>query len=354
MTEDTDPSPSDTDAAEDRLEAARELVGVEPMWSGRILHTAVELGLIAVLGDEPVSAEHVAAERDLDPDRTYRLLRAMAHFDVLAEDGAGRFTLTPLGEYFEADHPQSVRDDLRFNRSPEWTRAMLHMPDVVREGGPSGFVREFGREFFTYVRENPAFGDRYEAIMAYASRDHPDQILAALDTYDFSQFSHVCDVGGGRGRLLCHLLEATPHLRGTVLDLPSVVDDDGLWADRLGVEDRCTYVAGDMFETVPRADAYLLKWILHNFDDADCRRILSTVHEAAPPDGRLFVLETVLPGPGTAHYAKRLDMAMMVQVGGRERTEDEYATLLADAGWRHVETWVPEEGPLRILEAEPV
>lgn len=180
-------------------------------------------------------------------------------------------------------------------------------------------------------------------------------VLDALDPYDFSRFSHVCDVGGGRGHLLCHVLEAIPHLRGTVLDLPGVVtEEERRWASKLDVTDRCTYVGGDMFERVPEADAYFLKWILHNWDDEECRQILSTVHEAAPADGRLFVIESVVPGPGTPHFAKRLDVTMMAQVGGRERTEAEYAALLERADWELVERWTPEEGPLSILEAEKV
>jgi hypothetical protein len=106
-----------------------------------------------------------------------------------------------------------------------------------------------------------------------------------------------------------------------------------------------------MFEDVPRADAYVLKWILHNWDDEECQQILSTIHEAAPADGRLFIIESVVPGPETSHYAKRLDVSMMVQVGGRERTRDEYLSLLERTGWEFVARRDPEEEPLSVLEA---
>lgn len=362
-----DETGSDTDAPErmeDLVEEATDLIGTEELWRGQILHTGAELGLFEALDDGPASATDLAADLDLDADGTYRLLRAMEHFGVIEgtanEDGGDDedededrlFSLARVGELFLADHPRSVRRELLFNRSPEWIRAMLHMPDVVSEGGPPGFVREFGSGFFEYVQEDPEFGERYNGLIELASRDHPDRILDALDAYDFSRFSEVCDVGGGRGRLLCHLLKANPHLRGTVLELPGVVaEEDRLWASKLGVADRCRYVTGDMFEGVPRADAYVLKWILHNFDDEECRRILSTVHESAPPDGRLFVVEAVVPDPETSHFAKRRDVTMMVQVGGRERTRDEYVSLLNRTGWEFVEAWVPEEGPLSVLEA---
>lgn len=350
-----DATATESERVAELVAKAEDLIDTEGLWRGRILYTGVDLGMFEVLDDDPTAATDLAAELGLNEDRTYRLLRALAYFGVLEEDENRRFWLTPVGELFRADHPHSVRTDLLFNRSPEWVLSMLHMPEVVKEGGPSGFVREFECEFFEYVESNPEFGAVYNALMEFASRDHPDQVLDALDAYDFSQFSHVCDVGGGRGHLLCHVLEAIPHLRGTVLDLPGVVtEEERRWAPKLNVTDRCTYVGGDMFERVPEADAYVLKWILHNWDDEECRQILSTVHEAAPADGRLFVIESVVPGPGTPHFAKRLDVTMMAQVGGRERTEAEYAALLERADWELVERWTPEEGPLSILEAEKV
>lgn len=349
---DDNEDPTNEPESDAPVDEANALIGTEGLWSGRILYTGVELGLFEVLDEDPTSASNLAADRNLDADNTYRLLRALAHLGALEEDGDQRFSLTPVGELFQADHPHSVRNDLLFNRSPEWAVAMLHLSAVVEDGGPSGFVREFGSEFFEYLERNPDFGDRYDAIMEFASRNHPDQVLGALDDYDFSKFSHICDVGGGRGRLLCHVLKENPRLRGTVLERPSVVaEEDRLWAPKLGVADRCTYTGGDMFEAVPEADAYFLKWVLHNFDEEECRQILSTVHQSTPSDGRLFVIETVVPDPGTPHYAKRLDITMMVQTGGRERTEEEYARLFEQTGWRFVETWVPEEGPLTVLEA---
>lgn len=352
MTDDPEAPAAESERIGDLVGEATDLIGTEELWRGRILHTGVALGVFEVLDVDPLSARDLAAELDLDADSTYRLLRALAHFGVLDEDEQRRFSLTPVGELFQASHPHSVRSDLLFNRSHEWVLSMLHMPDIVRDGGPSGFVREFGCDFFEYVREHPEFGERYNALMESASRNQPSRILDALAEYDFSQFSRICDVGGGRGHLLCHVLKAHPHLHGTVLDVPAVVaKEDRLWAPELNVADRCTYLGGDMFDEVPEADAYFLKWILHNFGDDECLQILSNIDEAAPADRRLFVIETILPGPGTPHDAKRRDITMMVQTGGRERTKGEYASLLERADWELVETWVPDEGSVRVLEA---
>lgn len=345
--------PTDQSDHGDRLVArATDLIGTDKLWSGQLLYAAVQLGVIDRVGDDPIEASAVADGLDLHADNCYRFLRALSHFGVLEEDRDRRFTLTSLGELFRADHPNSVRHLLLVDRSPEWVLPMLHLEDIVREGGPTGFVREFGLEFFEYLEEHPSFSEVFNDHMTKRSQRETDLVLEALDEYDFSAVSDVCDVGGGHGYLVCRLLDTYPHLDGTVLERPTVIaEEDRLWAPKLGVADRCTYEVGDMFRAVPAADAYLMKFILHDWNDDDCFRILSTVREAAPPDGRLFVIEAVVPGPNEPHFAKRLDMTMLVHVGGRERTEAEYADLLERAGWSLETRWTPEEGPISVLEA---
>jgi O-methyltransferase domain len=123
-----------------------------------------------------------------------------------------------------------------------------------------------------------------------------------------------------------------------------------LWADTMGVADRCTYMPGDMFHEVPRADAYLMKRILHDWNDAQCRQILATLHRAAPPQGRVLIIEAVVPGPDTPHFAKLFDIHMLIWGTGRERTEEEYAALLAGAGWTYRQTWYPASKMLGVVE----
>lgn len=346
-------TPTNTsDQVEDPVAEAMSLVGTDKLWSGQLLYTSVQLGILEVLSDDPTAASVIADELGLHADNCYRLLRALSHFDVLEEDHDRRFRLTPIGELFQPEHPDSVRHQLLVDRSPEWVRPMLHLDEIIKEGDPNGFVREFGVDFFDYLDENPAFAEVFNTHMTARSQRETGLVLDALDGYEFAEFSHICDVGGGHGHLACRLLEAYPHLDGTVLELPSVIaEEDQLWAPKLGVGDRCTYEVGDMFDAVPEADAYFLKFILHDWDDEDCVRILLNIFDAAPPDGRVFVIEAVVPGPKASHFAKRLDMTMMVHVGGRERTEGEYAELFERADWELVETWIPEEGPLSVLEA---
>lgn len=350
MPDDTPDDGNQTEPDAALIEEAHELVN--DLWSGQLLRATVDLGVFELLDDEPTPAAVIADELDLHPDRSYRVLRVLATEGVLIEDEQRRFSVTELGECFQRDHPTSVLPVLMFLHSREYVSSMLHLSDIMREGGPDGFVREFGREIFDYIDEHEEFGRRFNRFMTFASQQQTDQVIAALDSRDLTGISTICDIGGGHGHLLAHLLAEYPHLDGTVLELPSVIDEaDEHWAPKLGVDDRCTYVAGDMFDSVPAAEAYLMKWILHDWDDDDCVEILSTIHEAAPPDGRLFIAEAVIRGPDQSDHAKQLDMPMMVLMGGRERTLSEYERLLERAGWKLTEQWVPDAGPMNVLEA---
>lgn len=323
---------------------------IEGRWASQILTTALELGLLARIGEEPTPASGVAEELDLDPDNTYRLLRALGSLGVVDESEGRRFAITPVGSLFQPGTPFHALT--RLTHAPPVRAAWDHLPEIVRDGGPHGFQREFGRTIFEHRVEEPSFGRLFNAAMSSSSAPQTRWTLDALDSYDFSRFSHVCDVGGGHGHLLASLLAAVPHLEGTVLDLPDVLaDEDALWAADLGVEDRCDYVVGDMFEAVPVADAHFLKRILHNWTDEECVRILDTVHNASPAGGCVFVVEGVVPGPGTPHPAKLHDVNMMAVEGGRERTIEEYEALLARSGWELVEQWNPSNGTISVVEA---
>ena len=325
---------------------------VSEFMAGQILFAGVKLGIFDVLEENGRPASAVADELDLQPEYAYRLLRALASLGFLNEAADQHFSLTPTGKLYQNDHPRSLRDGILTWLSPEFISSWLHLSDIIKEGGPSGFVREFGCNSFDYAEENPEFAAAFNGSQTIQSQLSTPQVLDALASYDFTQFSHVCDVGGGQGHTLSHLLEAHPHLEGTILDLPHVVEDDaGHWAPQLGVEDRCSYIAGDMFEAVPIADAYILKFILHDWPDEECVNILSTIHAAAPADGRVFIIERLLPGPDTSHPSKRADIEMMVINDSRERTEAEYRTLLDRADWEFVTRWKPEEGPVSVLEA---
>lgn len=324
-------------------------------WRSQTLYAGVELGVFEVVGEYPMHAVEIADRVEIDRENGYRLLRALGSLGLLDETTDRRFSITPAGELLQGDHPESLRGVALLEESPTLTALWTHLPDLVREGEQNAFDREFGRSGSVEYREtHPEYDQVFNDAMTSYSRMQSAWTLEMFDGDDFSDVSQVCDVGGGRGHLLCSLLKEYPHLEGTVLELPFVVEEaEGLLAPRMGVADRCTYVAGDMFEAVPEADMYLMKYILHDYNDEECTRILSTIRESAPADARLFAIEHIVPDPETSHFAKLFDLHMLVATTGRERTTEEYADLLAHGGWEYVETHYPENELVGAVEAVP-
>ena len=183
-------------------------------------------------------------------------------------------------------HPQSLNPMARLEEGPQHYALWKHLPAMVRDGKQNAFVREFGRMAFDYALENPDYAERFKQAMTSYSAVQSSLVLEALRDYDFSRIHTFCDVAGGYGHLMCALLQAHPHMAGIVFDLPEVVEDvDQLWASKLGLQARCRHVGGDMFESVPSADAYSLKMILHDWNDGECIEILSNIRKAATGAG---------------------------------------------------------------------
>jgi ubiquinone/menaquinone biosynthesis C-methylase UbiE len=254
-------------------------------------------------------------------------LRALASIGLLTEDDRRGFCLTEAGALLREDHPHSLKAMALHEEGPVLYTAWKQLVPMLRDGHQEGFVREFGMKLFDYTRANPAFGAVFNQAMTSYSAIQTQEVLASLAAEDFLRTRTLCDVGGGHGHLACALAQAYPHLNVTILDLPEVVaQTDQLWAPKLGLSERCRYVAGDMFREVPAADAYLLKFVLHDWSDAECLRILANARRAVTGGGRMFVAELIVPGPAEPHFAKLFDIHMML-VSGRQRTSAEYAEL---------------------------
>jgi hypothetical protein len=320
-------------------------------WRSQILYAGVKLGVFDALASGPRNAGSVASALDVDAGMLYRLMRALGSLELLKEDNTKTFSLTPLGELLCRDHPHTLRGVTLLEEGPEHYAAWKHLPTLITEGQQNAFVREFGQPAFAYAVQHPSYGAVFNEAMSSYSSTYSLLVLEALASYDFSGLSHLCDVGGGHGHTLCSLLVKYPHLKGTVLELPSVIENSELlWANKLGVGDRCTYVPGDMFREVPLADAYMVKAVIHDWSDAEGVQILSTMHRAAPPHGRVLLMEQVVPGPDTPHFAKLFDIHMLIWGTGRERTLEEYAGLLERAGWTYRQTWYPASKMLGVVE----
>jgi hypothetical protein len=208
-----------------------------------------------------------------------------------------------------------------------------------------------GTNFFDYLDTNPELAAVFNDAMTSMSAMAIDPVLAA---YDFSRFGQIVDVGGGHGSLLAAVLKSAPNANGVLFDLPSVVEGAPPVLDVAGIADRCTVSAGSFMEAVPEGgDAYLLKTIIHDWDEETALLILRNVRAAMSPKAKLLLLEMVLPEHDSAHFGTMLDLEMLVVAGGKERTRSEYANLLARAGFQ-LERVVETAGPLSIVEARTV
>ncbi len=321
-------------------------------WRSQILHAGVRLGIFDALAEGPRAAARMAQQLSLDPVMSYRLLRGLACIGVLREDDDRVFSLTEAGTFLRADHPQSLRGMTLLEEGPEHYAVWKHLCAMVRDGKQDGFRREFGHPIFAHTGADPAYKAVFNEAMTSYSAGETQLVLEALSACDLSRISHLCDVGGGHGHLLCSLLGKVPAARGTVYDLPATFEArDRLLAGKLGAADRCSYVPGDMFASVPAADAYVMKHILHDWNDGECVQILRNIHAASPAHARVFVAEYVVPDPQTPHFAKLFDVHMMCATSGQERTEPEYAVLYGQSGWKFVRTWYPQSRLMGVAEA---
>ena len=320
-------------------------------WKSQILYAGVKLGVFDSLRTAPKPASEIAQELGLDLSLSYRLLRALASIDFLNEKDGQIFSITPLGEYFRKDHPQTLRGVILLEEGPEHYAIWKHLVDIVKDGKQDGFVREFDMRIFDYLLQNQSYAEVFNNAMSSYSATHTKLVLEALKNYDFSRLHTLCDIGGGHGHLICNILQEHPQLKGTILELESTIKNkEMLWAVKMGLSDRCNYLAGDMFQEVPSSDAYIMKMILHDWSDDECVKILSNIQKASPTGGRVFIVEHVVPGPEIPHFSKLFDIHMMCALTGRERTEKEYAVLLENAGLQFIQTHYPASRTIGVIE----
>jgi hypothetical protein len=309
----------------------------------KALAVAAQLGVADALSAGPRTSDELAAETGTHPRALYRVLRCLGAAGVLTETEPGTFELTEVGACLRSDAPGSMRAWAIMN-SEGMFGAFTDVFHSVRTEEPA-FERVFGAPLFDFLGRNPEQGEVFGRAMGDFNRA---ATVAAAETYDWSGLERIVDVGGGTGTLIQRVLERSPDARGVLFDLPEVA---GVARGSLG--DRCEVVAGDFFEGVPEGDAFVLSWILHDWDDERCRAILRNCRAAAREGARLVVVETILPPGDEPHFGKVLDVAMLVLTGGRERTEAEYAELFAASGFA-LERVLPTPSPMSVIEGVAV
>jgi hypothetical protein len=299
-------------------------------WVAQALYVAAKLGLADALKDVPRAAADLAAATRTHPGALHRLLRALASVGVFAEDDQHRFALTPLAECLRGDVPGSQRS-LAVMMGEEHYHAFGDLLYSVQTG-KIAFDKLYGMPVFDFLQTHLEQAKIFDEAMVGV---HGRETGAMLDAYDFAGVRILADLGGGNGSLLTAVLRRHPDMRGILYDLPGVFERATANLRAAGLTDRCQAVAGSFFDAVPgRADAYLLRHIIHDWDDARARTILQNVHRAMGKDGRLLVVESVIPLGNEPSFSKLLDLTMLVIPSGRERTEDEYRRLFADSGFR--------------------
>jgi O-methyltransferase domain len=282
-----------------------------------------------------------------------RVLRLLATAGVFSEEADGRFALTPIGACLRTDVPGSMRAAvLLFGGITQ--QAWGELLHSVETGEP-GFRRVFGMEPFEYMARHPDEAANFDAAMADFTKHIASAVTAA---YDFSPFRRIVDVGGGNGTLLASILKTVPTLEGLLFDLPQVTDRAIASIRESGLADRCEIIGGDFFEAVPPGgDAYLLKHVIHDWNDDRATAILKTCRRAMSPEAKLLILEGVYPPridqSDESRSAAANDVNMLVCTGGRQRSEVEFRSLYEAAGFRLTRI-LPTQTPVKVIEGIPV
>jgi SAM-dependent methyltransferase len=317
------------------------------------LYVAAKLGIADLLADGPRPYAELAQATGTHEASLHRLLRLLASAGVLVETNAGTFSLTPVGECLRSGVAGSSRSVALLFAGPlmrSWNELLYSI-----QTGESAFERVFGMKPFEYMAQHPDEAAIFNEAMTAVSSQTAKGVPVA---YDFSAFQMVVDVGGGHGVLLAAILSANPGVSGILFELPHVAEGARKRIAALGLSARCDVVAGDFFESVPAgADAYILKSVIHDWDNEHSVKILRNCHRAMRPSGKLLLVELVLPARVDQSLRSQIgtgsDINMMVNVGGRERTDSDFAELFEAAGFKLTRN-VPVDGSLAsVLEGHP-
>ncbi len=322
---DNPPTADDTDAAVGRL--ADLATGY---FVSQAILVAAELGVADALAHGPRHPAELANDLRVHERSVYRLLRALASAGIFAEDEHGRFSLTPMAELLRSDVPGSQRPNVRMMVGQffeTWSRLI----ESVRTGKPA-FDTRHRKTFFDHLAQNPGEAQLFDDAMTARNER---KTRAMLEVYDFRDVDVLADIGGGNGQALIAVLKSFPRMRGILFDRPGVIARARAAAERAMLADRCDLVAGDFLDQIPAgADIYLLRHILHNWDDDRSINILKNVHAAMSPDARVLVVDRIIPRGNDPGFGKWMDLNMLVILGGVERTIEEFQRLFDYVGFR--------------------
>ena len=314
-------------------------------WISQAVYVAAKLKIADQLANGSQSLAQLADATETHEPSLYRLLRALASVGVFAEQDDGSFTSTPKAECLRSDVPGS-----------QWAMAVMMGEEHYRawgnllhsvETGEIAFDKVFGKPIFDHLSENPESAAIFDQAMTSV---HGRETEPMVDAYDFSDINTIADIGGGNGTVIAAILKRYPNMSGILFDLPHVIERAQPNLEAAGVVERCRSSSGDFFESVPvGADAYLMRHIIHDWDNDKAATILRNCHEALNANGRVLIVESVIAPGNDPSFAKLLDLTMMVLPGGKERTADEYRALLEASGFT-LSRIVPTNTDVSIIE----
>jgi len=314
----------------------------------QVVHVVAKLGIADHLSASPLTAAELATKTNADARSLGRVLRLAAFFGLVVEESGGRFRLTSLGEPLRSTIPGSVRPvAIQLGELHYGAWGALHYSAIT---GQPAFEHVYGTPLFAYLAEHP---DAQATFDAYMSANKDVFITALAEKYDFSGFRVIVDVGSGNGSISAAILNENPKLEAIIFDQSQVISAAKQLLGAAGLLDRCRLVPGDFFQSVPSGgDIYVLSNIIHDWDDAGAVRILSNCRAAMRMDSLLILLEAILPPHGQPTRAVLADVNMMAMLTGKERTQEEYGSLLHVTGLR-LSKVIPVTDRLSLIEARP-
>ncbi|OAI41733.1 methyltransferase [Planctomycetaceae bacterium SCGC AG-212-D15] len=319
-------------------------------WISQAIYVAATLGLADLIKDGPKTAEELAPATKTHAPSLYRLLRALASVGIFAEDDRHRFALTPLADVLRSDVSGSQRA-MAIMAGEEHYRAFGDLLYSIQTG-KAAFDKVFGMPVFDFLQKHPEQARIFDAAMVSV---HGRETATMLEAYDFAGIRVIADVGGGNGSVITAVLKKHPEMKGILYDLPGVVERAKTNLEAAGLAARCQAVVGSFFEAVPSgADAYMMRHIIHDWEDEKSIRILKNIRQAiGTTSARLLVVESVIPPGNAPGFGKLLDLTMLVIPGGQERTEEQYRQLYAAAGFR-LSRIVPTKAEVSVIEGMPM
>lgn len=315
--------------------------------AAQVLYVPAKLGIADLLAGGPKSVEELATATDTHAPSLYRVLRAAASLGVFTEQENRNFALNANAEPLLSNRPNSLRDILIF-MGEDWHWQVWGKTLYSVRTGKSAWAEMHGEDVFGYFKENPEAAEIFNRAMTSLSAL---STAAVTEAYDFSGINALIDIAGGHGRLLTAILDANPFTRGVLFDLPHVIEGARETVATTNAADRVEFATGDFFASVPAGgDAYIMKHIIHDWDDERALTILRNIKQAMNPGGRVLLVESVIVERNSQDFGKLMDIEMMVSPGGKERTAAEYEDLFARAGFRLTRI-VPTKSAYSVIEA---